>query len=58
MKKKEEEKKIHAAEPWVFVFHRLLCIQWREKRRNKSFLEQLTVRSIFYIMMENDQNDD
>ena len=40
--KKEEEKKINAAELWFY--RRLLRIQWTEKRTNNSVLEELAVK--------------
>lgn len=40
--KKDEEKKINAAELWFY--RRLLRIQWTEKRTNNSVLEELAVK--------------
>ena len=40
--RKEEERKINAAELWFY--RRLLRIQWTEKRTNESVLEELSVK--------------
>ena len=40
--KKEEDRKINAAELWFY--RRLLRIQWTEKRTNESVLEELSVK--------------
>ena len=40
--KKEENRKINAAELWFY--RRLLRIQWTDKRTNESVLEELTVK--------------
>ena len=40
--KKEEERKINAAELWFY--RRLLRIQWTERRTNESVLEELSVK--------------